>query len=279
MNIVLLGAVGCGSGSTTTIESAAAASGPPVSLVVDQPVVFPGEMLRFELSLRGIIGGEAVIVTGQPSAIDGRQLVAVRSRSRSTGVAKMLKEVSDDVVTWMDVTTGFPIKLRADTKFGDKEALIESVFNDGEAGAFIIRYKRKGRPLRRYNQNMPARTAAYDGHTILAALRGWDGAVGSQAYFFVLAGRRLWHNHVLVAEIARITTKLGRFKARRIDGVAWRLDRSLRRVRNKNERRYTIWVTDDDERIPILVTAQTEYGEVKVELVERETGPLQARAD
>ena len=243
---------------------------------MDRPQIIPGEMLRFELSLRGIVGGEAVVVTGAPSAIEGRELVAVRSRSRSTGVAKFIKEVSDDVVTWMDAGSGLPIKLRADTKFGDKEALIESAFNDGEAGPFIIRYKRKGQPLRRYNQIMPANTAAYDGHSILASLRGWDAPVGSQSFFFVLAGKRLWHNTVTVAEVARITTKLGRFKARRIDGVAWRLDRRLRRVRNKKARHYTMWVTDDEERIPILVTAKTEYGQVKVELVEREVGALQA---
>lgn len=278
-SLVALAAVGCGAGSTTTIETAEVPAGPPVALAIDRPLVISGEMLRFELSLRGIVGGEAVIVTGQPSQIDGRELVAVRSRSRSTGVAKLIKEVSDDVVTWMDAATGYPIKLRADTKFGDKEALIESVFNDGKPGAFVIRYKRKGRPLRRFNQIMPADMAPFDGHSILATLRGWDAAVGSRSYFYVLAGKRLWHNTVAVEEVARITTKLGRFKARRLEGVAWRLDRSLRRVRRKKPRHYTVWVTDDEERIPILVTAKTEYGQVKVELIERDVGPLQARTD
>lgn len=260
--------LGCGAGSTTTIESAAVPSGPPTLLEIDDTLFVPGEVLRFELSLRGIVGGEAVVVTGQPGTMDGRQVVAVRSRSESTGVAKLFKEVSDDVVSWVDAETGFPLKLHADTKFGKKEALIESVFNDGRPGAFKIRYKRRGRPLRIFNQLMPAETTAYDGHSILAALRAWDGKVGTHSFFYVLAGKRLWHNTVAVTEIARITTKLGRFKARRLEGVAWRLDRGLRRVRHKKSRQYTMWVTDDERRLPILVTAKTEYGQVKVELID-----------
>lgn len=261
-------AVGCGAGSTTTLESASAPSGPPTPLAIEQPLIPAGEVLRFELSLRGIVGGDAVVVTGQPGEIDGRRVYAMRSRSSSTGVARLFKEVSDDVVSWIDATSGYPIKLEADTKFGKKEALIESTFNGGKPGAFKIRYKRKGAPLRIFNQLMPHDATVYDGHSILAALRAWDDRVGSQSFFFVLAGKRLWHNTVTVTKIARITTKLGRFKARRLAGVAWRLDRALNRVRNKKQREYTMWVTDDERRLPILVTAKTEYGQVKVELID-----------
>ena len=268
----------CGAGSTTTIESADVPTGPPTALEVDRTLVVPGEVLRFELSLRGIVGGEAVVVTGAPAAVDGRQVFAVRSRSESTGVAKMFKEVADDVVSWIEVDSGYPIKLRADTKFGKKEALIESEFNGGKPGPFVVEYKRKGRAQRRYSQLMPSSAAAHDGHSILAALRAWDSKVGSQSFFYVLAGKRLWHNTVAVTEVVRITTKLGRFKARRIEGVAWRLDRRLRRLRHKKERRYTMWVSEDERRLPIMVTAKTEYGEVKVELVGAEVGATVARA-
>lgn len=270
--IPALVALGCGAGSTSTIESAVVPSGPPTAFEVDRTLVIPGEVLRFELSLRGIIGGEAIIVTGPPSEVDGREVFAVRSRSESAGVARLFKAVADDVVTWVEVDGGRPIKLRADTKFGEKEALIQSTFNRGKPGAFKIHYQRKGRPLRSYHQLMPIGASAFDGHSILAALRSWDSKVGSRSFFYVLAGKLLWHNTVEVREVARITTKLGRFQARRLEGVAWRLDRQLRRVRHRKQREYTMWVTDDERRLPILVTARTEYGQVKVELVSAEVG-------
>jgi hypothetical protein len=272
---LVLAFAACGVGSSTPLTTVAEpVSGPPVALAVGLARYLPGEVMGFELSLRGVVGGEATIAVGQPGEIDGREVIVVRSRTRSAGVARLFKIVQDDVTTWIDRATGRPVRLEADVKFGDKEARIETAFAAGEPGPFTIRYARRHQPTRRLRQLMPPGEAALDGHSVLGVLRGWDAPAGTQSYFHVLAGRRLWHNQITLAGTERITTALGRFSARRIDAVAWRLDTHLRRMRNKKPRHYSIWVSDDERRLPIRIEAKTEYGAVKVELVSHEIAAL-----
>ena len=138
------------------------AAQPPKRCRDGQTFFIPGEHMSFELSLRGVIGGEAITAVGEPGDIDGRSVVIVRSRIESAGVIALFKEVRDDVVTWIDVDTGRPIKYYADVKFGKKESIIQTTFNDGEPGTFEIDYERRGKPRTKYRQKMPAQEGAFD---------------------------------------------------------------------------------------------------------------------
>jgi hypothetical protein len=70
---------------------------------------------------------------------------------------------------------------------------------------------------------------------------------------------------------------MGQFDVLRIDGVAQRLTRTLREDRRKQPRHYTIWISDDQSRLPLLIKGKTEYGDVRAELVEYTApAPLQA---
>ena len=270
-------AVGCGASASANLEAEAPAQlGPPTPLVVERPFYIPGEVMRFELSLHNIVGGEAILAVGQPGKVEGRDVIVVRSQSKSAGVAALFKEVSDDVTTWVDLVSGKPTQLVADVKFGAKEALIETSFSGRRPGRFDIDYTRRGRGKRTVMQQMP-NAGTYDGHSVLGVLRAWAPPTGTQSYFYVLAGKRLWSNEVKVAGREKITTKLGHRNAIKIEGIAWRLDRRLARVKNKKSRSYTIWISDDEQRLPIRVSAQTEYGEVKVELVNHTVAAAAAR--
>jgi hypothetical protein len=118
------------------------------------------------------------------------------------------------------------------------------------------------------HQAMPGDQAAFDPHAVIGALRAWKPDEGQHAYFFVLVGRHLWQNTVRLTGREPMTTRMGRFEALRIDGVARRLTRDLREDRRKQPRYYTMWISDDESRLPILVKGKTEYGDVKAELVE-----------
>src|SRR5262245_8884687 len=66
--------------------------GPPTALPVIGGRYQPGESMRFELSLRGIVGGEASVAVGNPGVVDGKRVIIVRSRVESAGVVAMFKE-------------------------------------------------------------------------------------------------------------------------------------------------------------------------------------------
>ncbi|HLU68759.1 MAG TPA: DUF3108 domain-containing protein [Kofleriaceae bacterium] len=272
-------ACGASGGGARASGEAAPPPGPPTALPVTGGLFVPGESMRFELSLRGVLGGEATIAVGQPGIVDGNRVIIVRSRVESAGVVAMFKEVRDEVTSWIDLDSGLPLGHRAHVKFGDKESIIETKFAGGLGGSFRVEVQRvRSQRKRVYHQTMPADLAAFDGHSVIGAMRAWQAEEGQHSYFYVLIGRRLWQNTIRLTGRERVRTKLGRTDALRIDGVARRLTSDLREDRRKPPRYYTLWLSDDERRLPLLVEGKTEYGAVRAELVEHEA-PSQLRAE
>lgn len=260
-------AVNACSGAAPTYKASGevvAPPGPPVPLEVTKPFFVPGEQMDWRLSLRGVVGGHAQLAVGQPGKIGDHNLIITRSRVESTGVVALLKKVSDDVKTWIDVDEGVVKRMEAELRFGKKQSRVEVEFF---RGGYNMLYHRHGRLPHRWRQRLPAGLVAHEAHSIMAMLRAWRPTTNSKAYFFAVGGRRIWYNVVEYKGSGTVLTAMGRRHAVRIDGVARRLYRSLRFNKKKKPRYYTLWVSDDDQRLPLLLTAKTEYGLVKVELV------------
>ncbi len=270
---VVLGS-GCGAGGSggRTVSEAPASLGPPTALPAVGGVFLPGEEMRFELSLRGILGGEAVVAVGQPGKVDGKRIVIVSSRVESAGVVAMFRRVRDEVSTHVHLDTGLPLRHQAHVIFGEKESFIATSFAGGANGAFDVEVRGKNRAgqamQRTLRQAMPDDQAAFDPHTVVGALRAWEPEDGQHAYFFVLVGRHLWQNTVRLTGREKLRTRMGQFDALRIDGVAQRLTRGLREDRRKPQRTFTVWISADEGRLPLLVLGKTEFGDVKAELVD-----------
>ena len=255
--------------------------GPPTALPVTGGLFIPGEAMRFELSLRGIVGGEASVGVGQPGIVDGRRTIMMRSRVESAGVVAMFKEVRDEITTSLDLDTGLPVKLQGNVKFGKRESRIDAAFrlpNEKGPPGYDLEIQRAGsaRP-RLVHMDMPEDQPAFDAHAVIGAMRAWRADDGQYAYFYVLVGRHLWQNTVRMTGRERLRTKLGRFDAVRIEGVARRMTRTLKEDRKKQPRYYTIWMSDDDARLPLKVQAKTEYGAVEAVLIDYQA-PSQLRA-
>lgn len=255
--------------------------GPPTALPVTGGMFVPGETMRFELSLRGIVGGEASVGVGEPGIVDGRRTIMVRSRVESAGVVAMFKEVKDEITTSIDLDTGLPTKLQGHVKFGKRESKIDASFRlptPKLPGGYDLTIQRIGNPTKRMvHMVMPPEQPAFDAHAVIGAMRAWRAEDGQYTYFYVLVGRHLWQNTVRMTGRERVRTKLGRFDAVRIEGVARRMTRTLKEDKKKPPRYYTIWMSDDEARLPLRVQARTEYGDVEAVLVDYQA-PSQLRA-
>jgi hypothetical protein len=223
--------------------------------------------MTFEFSLHGVVGGEAVTVTGQPGTVAGKHVVIMRSRVESGGVLAFFQDVSDDVTTWIDADSGYPVYLRSDHKYGNRESQVETRFAGGAPGSFELQYQGKDQRPHTYRQLMPPRATILDAHALVSAMRSWRARPGALAYFYVLAGRRVWENTVRFTGREMVSTGLGRMAAVRIDGVARRLTAALLADPEKKPRHFTVWISDDRKHLPLLAEGKTEYGEVRAELV------------
>lgn len=247
-----------------------AASQPPTPLIVSAPYFRPGEQMSWELALHGIFGGQAVLVVGEPAVVDGHNVVAVHSQTETAGAVKVIKEVRDDITTWIDLDTTRPIRLTGELKFGEKEIRIDTVFT---ATGFESVYQKGDQRPRTVRRTVPT-AFTYDTHSLIGVLRAWDPEPGTRAYFYAVAGRRLWHNSIRFVGRELHRTRLGLSPTLRFEGVATRVNSRLIPERHKKPRSFTVWFSDDARRVPLLLLARTEYGEVTAELTSYTPGPL-----
>ena len=260
---------GCGSAAPALAEVAAvepATSRPPVALTVDRPFFIPGEQMTWSLSLRGIFGGEAVMAMGEPGYVDGRHVLVVRSRTVTAGAVKLIKEVRDDITTWIDLDSSLPLRIAGDLKFGARETRVATEFTKSGYTVEYQRLNRDNKPRKRA-QLVPA-NLTHDTHSLVGVMRAWNPEVGTRAYFYTVAGRRLWHNSIRFSGRETKRTRMGLYPTMRFDGVATRVNGRLIPDQRKKPRSYTIWFSDDATRMPLLLVARTEYGDVSVELTD-----------
>ncbi len=262
---------GCGG----SVKKAVAddAGGPVEVFTVGSGFFAPGEQLTFRLSLKGIEGGEAMIAFGNPGLAEGRRIMIVRSLWQTAGVVEMFRQVRDDVTSWIDMETGYPVYSRSDLKFGKKESIVETRFADGKPGSFSLKYHRSGRRAVTLRQRLAKEETVLDTHSTLAAIRGWRSQEGASAQFYVLAGRTLWVNKIRHRGVEKIKTEFGTVDAVRIEGTAQRLTRGMSVDKRKKMRDFTVWVTDDGRRLPVLAVGKTEYGDIRAELVTHRQSP------
>ena len=266
----MLGACGGSAPASPSYAESPTNAAPPVRLDTARTFFVPGEQMTWKVSVRGIGGGAAVMVVGHPGRVEGKPRINVRSRVASTGIARMIREVSDDVLTQVDLDTGLPVHYEAELKFGRKQTSLETQFG---YGSFYVNWQRKGKPGQRLRQRLPHDEHAHNAHSLLGALRAWTPNAGARAYAYVLSGRRLWRTDLQFVRREVVRTEMGSLPALRFEGYARRMTGAFTHDKRKKPRSFTVWIADDATRAPLLVSARTEYGKLRVELTEYEYPP------
>src|SRR6185312_1326091 len=108
----------------------------------------------------------------------------------------------------------------------------------------------------------------WDYNSFLVALRSWEAPKGSSVSAEVFRSRYLWHVDMKIGAKEQLHTQLGDFPTLRLEGHAYRLDRQDQKSAGNDERDFTIWISDDDGRVPLRVVARTDYGDVEMQIVD-----------
>jgi hypothetical protein len=85
---------------------------------------------------------------------------------------------------------------------------------------------------------------------------------------FVVGGRRVWRVDMTYVGEDTIGSALGNRRAVRFTGQSYRTRRNLTAESDKPGRTFSVWLTDDADRVPLKVVAKTELGEVAIDLTE-----------
>lgn len=236
-----------------------------VSTTTNEVGLNPGETMAFEVRLGGVLAGEAALAVGELGEFEGKQAVVVKSRANTAGAAALIKRISDEATTVIDMATGRPLELKTFVEMGQKTTTAEAKFKGTIAD---ITYRRSDDPNpRNYKINFGTQTV-HDTHSAMAQVRGWRPAPGTSRSVFVVGGRRLWRVDVKFVGVETIGSAVGNRRAIKFEGASFRARANFTIETDKPMRTFTVWLTDDADRVPLRVLASTELGDVTVDLTD-----------
>ncbi len=263
LTLMLALGLGCAASVRPTKHAVVTPVTPPApSFDVERPFVVPGEVIAWDLTYLGVTGGFAQLAVGEPGTLGSRRVVAMRAEARTIGLAAVVKRIEDLSTSWVDLDSGLPLRSEADAQFGARHLEVATTWLAAERRIDQRLRIDHGREQRRLRVLPDARV--HDALSSLLVLRAWRAPAGEHATLTSLGGQRLWRTELVAAGRTAVDGPLGERSAFRIDGTAWRLrtDHSIDPTRPP--RTFSVWISDDADRIPLRVVASTELGDVTI---------------
>src|SRR6185503_5382339 len=112
----------------------------------------------------------------------------------------------------------------------------------------------------------------WDYNAYLVALRAWEAPAGSTVTSEVFRSRFLWNVTMTIGGEEKLVTELGEFPTLRFDGHGYRVNRDGQKSTDAAERDFSIWITNDSGRVPVLTKARTDYGDIELSIVAYDPG-------
>lgn len=210
------------------ITSASTVTAPDPAETSVPVFVVPEETMSFVVSFRGIQVANVQTAIGTPGWIDGKRVVIIESLGQTEGFVALIGDLRWDLETTIDLDRGIPIT-------DHEEAWVEFAgedHHDDSHGTF--------------------EDSNHDVHSAIGTLRGWHG--GPEQHRKVRMQLGGGHFPIDIWPAGRDLVS-GR-PALRFDGVA------------DDDVHFSIWLSDDAARVPLLCTTETELGTIAVKLVE-----------
>jgi hypothetical protein len=238
------------------------------------PLASPGEHMQYKLSLQGVELATYNLAVGDITELGDRRAIVVQGHAKVSGFAAFLATIDDRFTSWVDVTTGRPLRFQADEYSSGSKTDVEHAVIDfaGRTGDIVpVSFHVNDSPARPEPQKV-SQPVAWDYNAFLLALRAWEGPPGSAVALEVFRSRWIWHVDVTIHGKEKLVTELGELPALRIDGRTYKLDRKGVREADSAERKFSMWISDDDGRVPLQIKAATDYGDLKMQIVDYHPG-------
>ncbi|MCW5807706.1 MAG: DUF3108 domain-containing protein [Deltaproteobacteria bacterium] len=261
--VAVIAGVGCATAETVHAPAAPAAA---TAAAHEALGLVPGETMAYEIKLAGVLAGEAQLAVGEIGELHGRRAIVVHSRAATAGAVALVKKVVDEATTVIDAETGRPIQLDTVLEMGDAKRITATATFQGTVADVVFKKSTEATP-----QNLRidfGTQALHDTHSAMAHVRGWRAAPGTSRSVFVVGGKRLWRVDMTYVGTETIGSALGNRRAVVLEGRSLRARRNLTLESTKPSRSFRVWLSDDADRVPLKVAAQTELGEIVMDLVD-----------
>ena len=247
---------------------------PIAALAVGPPHATPGERMSYRLTLKNVELGTFLIGVGDVVDLDGTKCVIVEAQAKSSGLGSLVADIDDRFTSWVDIKTGRPRRFEvfehAERKSKDKDHVV--VDFAARAGNLVpVHYALNNDPLKTLQQPVTQKDV-WDYNAFLLAVRGWEGEKGSTATLEVFRSRYVWRMTITLGGKGTLVTELGELPVLRFDAKTIRIDREGKPWAGQAERAFTLWISDDNDRVPLKLDATSDYGEIAMDIVDYQPG-------
>ena len=215
-----------------------------------------GEWLRFKMSYSGFLKAGNATLSVEKDTFNGKEVYHVTGKGWTTGIIKWFFKVQDDYQSYFDVETGKPYLFKRKINEGGYRKHRHTTFNYQNNTAHIQDFKNQKDTVVAIGNIQDMMSSFYylrnydvsnmkPGEEI-----GLDMFMDSQIYPFKL--------RLLGTEILK--TRFGKVKTYRFRPLV-----QAGRVFKENES-VTIWITADDNKIPVKLKANLAVGSLRAEL-------------
>ncbi len=212
-----------------------------------------GERLSYEVSWSNfLVAGELTLEVADRKNFDGIDSYQMNATAQSVGMVSLLGyKVKDVYQSFVDAKTLKPFRAEKRTRHKDRREA-SSVLIDHEQGTARIDGKK--------TIEIPPDT--YDLASLIYAIRAMALTPGKAQVLTLLEDGKLYGLKVECEKREKIETRLGKYEALKIT------TKKLAGSKEEDPYKLRIYLTDDDRRLPVLISAAPSWGEVRVELTQ-----------
>ncbi len=232
----------------------------------------PNEYLKWSLRWKGLEAATTELMTGVPGLIEGEDAIVVFSRSHSSDLASVFREVLEELTSQVSLKTGSPLSNESLAVENGEREHVAITFSSSDGG-----YKSHlTGTVKQHEWSMSGKdtASATDLHTFLARLRIWDGSPSSGVSVFVQNGRSHYEISLVQGKPKSISTPMGTIPVITIHGQAKRVFMDGRKRTEGDVLTFTFWRSDDSRFLPVRFDAETRLGIVRGTLVDERNPDL-----
>ncbi len=226
---------------------------------------YAGEELYYSIRLNGVEAIRAAARVGDVRYKEGHPYVAVSGTAQSAGIFHNIYPVNNRADTFFNPVSLRPLRSE---KFFDESGKVRSYHVDFTHSTYRAKVlkTRDEQPRRRFTKPIPGTT--HDMATWFFELRKHpDLKVGDEMAYFIYDGWKLYRLRARVVKKEDVYSPIGWFKSYRIDFTREALNTKRTKgagpilsVSKPEEPSGSLWVSRDENLIPVKVSVNTQWG-------------------
>lgn len=227
-----------------------------------------GESLTYSATWMNMSVGEATMTVDTNATFEGKPAIHLKGSAKSNSGFSLFYSIKDAGESWIDPVGLYSLGFVSDQNSGNIQDYQKWVIDNERGVANRTRVRRKnGGKVQRGNKDHPmTATHVQDAASMLYFFRAFDLKVGQKLESDVFVSRKVWKLEIEVIGKEKVKVPAGTF-----DTLKVRPKVSLNgQVQKKGE--MTIWVTDDERKIPVKMQSEIPLGKVNAVLTKIKEG-------